>query len=394
MNRWFFVAPSALALALALAGCSAMPTSGPSTDAIVSARQSDQLPDGLELFDIDATVARIVEAYRTLPLSGRFADKRPTPSQTIGIGDAVGIAIFEAGAGGLFSTSNGQLGGGSKHVGLPPQDVGADGTVSVPYAGRIPVAGRTTAQVEKEIVDRLRDKAIEPQAVVTLHARRSGLVSVNGDVGGPGRFPLSPRGDRIMDVVSMAGGTKGVPNELFIRLTRHGSTGSVPVRTILEDPAQNIWAWPGDEIFVYREPQRFTAIGATGRSGNFEIEYERTSLIEAIGAAAGLHDDRAEPAGIFVYRQERADLVCALKGEKPCAAPDRPRPIVYRLNLRQPEGFALAQRIPLRNKDVVYVANADGTELLKFIRLMQATTGVVASTANQTSSTVTRIKNW
>ena len=391
MSRWPLVA----FLTLALAGCS-LPTTGPSTDEIVSARQSEQIPDGIELFDIDAVMARIVEAFRVQPLSGRFADRRPTPDQTIGIGDSVGVTLFEAGAGGLFSTSNGQLGGGTKNVNLPHQDVGPDGTINVPYAGRVVVAGRSAGQVEKEIVDRLRDKAIEPQAVVTLHARRSGLVSVNGDVGNPARLPISPRGDRVMDIIAAAGGTKGLPNELFVRLTRGGSTGVVPVRTILEDPSQNVWVWPGDQIFVYREPQIFTAIGATGRSGNFALEFERTSLVEAIGAASGLNDDRAEPAGIFVFRQERAEVVCALKREKPCATPDRLRPIVYRLNLRQPDGIALAQRIPLRNRDVVYVANADSTELLKFMRLVTGVMGVAssaASTANSTSATVIRLRN-
>ena len=393
VNKW----PLAALMALSLAGCSALPAAGPTSGDIVAARQSDALPDGIELFDIGAAVTRIIEAYRTLPLAGRFADRRPTPSQTIGVGDSVGVTLFEAGAGGLFSTSNGQLGGGSKNVSLPNQDVGPDGTVNVPYAGRINVVGRSTAQVEKDIVDRLRDKAIEPQAVVTLHARRSGLVTINGDVGEPRRLPLSPHGDRIMDVISGAGGTKGQPNELFVRLTRNGSTGTVPLRTILEDPAQNVWVWPGDQIFVYHEPQLFTAIGATGRSGNFSIDFERTSLVEAIGAAAGLNDERAEPAGIFVFRQERADLVCALKNEKPCAAPDRPRAVVYRLNLRQPEGIAFAQRIPLRNKDVVYVANADTVELLKFMRLMSATSSLasnLATTANQTGAAVQRFRNW
>lgn len=381
-------------MALVLAGCSAMPTSGPSTGDIVAARQTDEVPSGLELFDIDEVVTRIIEAYRAVPLSGQFTDRRPTPDQTIGVGDSVGVSIFEAGPGGLFSTSTGQLGGGSKNVSLPNQDVGPDGTINVPYAGRVVVAGRSAAEIEKVIVDRLRDKAIEPQAVVTLHARRSGLVSINGDVGAPGRVPLSPRGDRIMDVIASAGGTKGLPNELFVRLTRKGRTGTVPVRTILEDPAQNVWVWPGDQIFVYREPQIFTAIGATGRSGNFNLDFERTTLVEAIGDASGLIDERAEPAGIFVFRRERADVVCALKHEKPCADPMRPRPIVLRLNLRQPEGFALAQRIPVRSRDVVYVANADGVEYLKFIRLLTATTGFVATTANQSTATINRLRTW
>ncbi len=386
MRNW----PVAALVAILLGGCSSLPAAGPRGDDIVSARQTESLPDGLELFDLDAEKAAIIESYRSQPLAGRFPDQRPKPIQSIGIGDQIGVTIFEASAGGLFSTSNGQIGGGTKHVSLPNQEVGPSGTINVPYVGRIGVVGQTTEQVEKIVVDRLRDKAIEPQAVVTMQASRSSLIAVNGEVGHAGRYPLSPRGDRMMDSLASAGGVKGNPEEIFVRLTRRGTTGTVPLRTILDDPAQNVWIWPADQIYVYREPQIFTAFGATGRSGNFPLVFERTTLAEAIGDASGLNDVRAEPSGTFIFRRERADLVCALKNERPCAAPGTPRPVVYRLDLRKPTGIALAQRIPMRNKDVVYVADANTTELLKFMSLVNAFSNV----GNTSSSAAARIHRW
>lgn len=358
--------------ALVLSGCSQMPGSGPSSGEITSARQTEAMPDGLMLFDIDMAVTRVLESFRATPLSGRFGDARPSPVQTIGVGDTLAVTIFEASAGGLFSTSNGQIGGGTKNVSLPVQEIGAAGSISVPYAGRISVVGKTTDQVEKDIVDRLRDKAIEPQAMVALQAHRSNNVTIDGEIGRSGRYPISARGDRLIDAIASAGGIKGDPDNLVVRVTRRGASAVVPYRTILEDPAQNIWVWPGDLIFVNREPQLFTAFGATGRAGNFGIRFDRTTLSEAIGSAQGLNDDRAEPAGLFVYRLERGDVVCTLRNERPCARTAALQPVVYRLNLRSPEGIALAQRIPVRNKDVLYVANADAAELLKFFRLLNA----------------------
>lgn len=386
MRNW----PVAALVAILLGGCSSLPAGGPSGDDIVAARQSESLPDGMELFDIDAAKAAILASFRSQPLAGRFADQRPKPTQSIGIGDQIGVTIFEASAGGLFSTSNGQIGGGSKNVALPNQEVGPTGTINVPYVGRIKVVGMTTEQVEKTVVDHLRDKAIEPQAVVTMQAARSSLIAVNGEVGHPGRYPLSPRGDRMMDSLASAGGIKGNPDDIFVRLTRKSTTGAVPLRAILDEPSQNIWIWPGDQIYVYREPQIFTAVGATSRSGNFPLVFERTTLAEAIGDAAGLNSVRAEPSGTFIFRRERAEVVCALKAERPCAAPDTPRPVVYRLDLRNPAGFALAQRIPMRNKDVVYVADANTIELLKFLSLVSAFSNL-GNTASQAGA---RIHHW
>lgn len=386
MRKW----PLVTFAALALAGCSSMPVAGPSVGEIESVRQAERAPDGIELFDLDKTTVDKVESFRNPPLAGRFSDKRPSPVQMIGIGDTLNVSIFEAAANGLFSGSAGLGGAASKATPLPPQPVGPAGTITIPYAGQVQVAGKSTQQVEQAIVEKLRDKAIEPQAVVTLHAARSSLVTVDGEVGTAGRIPLSPRGDRLMDVVAGAGGTKGLASELFVRLTRNGTTGTVPVRTILEDPRENIWAHPGDQIFVYREPQSFTALGATGRSGNHNFEYDRMTLVQAIGAAAGLDDDKAEPAGVYIFRQERGSVVCAIKGERPCASPETARPVIYRLNLRVAEGIPLAQRVMVRNKDVVYVANAEGAELTKVMRLVGASAGAVSSA----STVAQRAHNW
>ena len=49
---------------------------------------------------------------------------------------------------------------------IPDQQVGSDGAISIPYAGRIKAAGRTPQQIEHTIEQRLADKALDPQALV------------------------------------------------------------------------------------------------------------------------------------------------------------------------------------------------------------------------------------
>ena len=387
MDKWSAV-PLVLAVSV-LAGCSSMPTTGPTAGQIESARKSETLPEGLELVEVTPVITAKLEKRREPPLSGRFDNRRPSPRLVVGVGDTLAITIFEAATAGFFSPSAGQLGGGTKSATLPPQPIGPDGHITVPYAGRISVVGRSPDQIEQAIVAKLPDKAIEPQVVATVQSARSSLVTVDGEVGAAGRVPLSPKGDHLMDVIATAGGTKGRANDLFVRLTRGGNTGMVPLRTILEDPAQNIWAWPGDQVFVYREPQTFTAYGATGRSGTFPFEFGRMSLADALGVAAGLNDNRAEPAGVFLFRREAAAVVCDIKDEKPCAEPNVRRSVVYQINLRDPAGIALAQRVPIHNKDLVYVANAEGAELAKVLRLFAE----MSSAANSLTSAETRIQN-
>ena len=67
-------------------------------------------------------------------------------------------------------------------VTLPNQPVDTKGFISVPYAGLVPAAGKTPSQVEQEIVDRIKNRAIEPQVVVALVTQNTSLITVIGEV--------------------------------------------------------------------------------------------------------------------------------------------------------------------------------------------------------------------
>ncbi len=45
-------------------------------------------------------------------------------------------------------------------------------------------------------------------------------------------------------------------------------------------------------------------------------------------------------------------------------------PAVYHLNLRDPAGLFLARRLPMRNKDILYVSNAPYTDVQKVFNLI------------------------
>ena len=45
-------------------------------------------------------------------------------------------------------------------------------------------------------------------------------------------------------------------------------------------------------------------------------------------------------------------------------------PVVYRVDLRNPNSFFVMQSFPISNKDVLYVSNAPAAELQKFLNLV------------------------
>jgi polysaccharide export outer membrane protein len=169
-------------------------------------------------------------------------------------------------------------------------------------------------------------------------------------------------------------------------LEREGRRATAPFGALVYEPSNNIWTHPGDTIYLYREPQTFLAFGAvvpaaggsvvqTGGQGQFTFDAWRISLAEGIGKAGGLNDGFAEPAAVFLYRGEIREVAERL-GIDCSRFPGPIIPVIYNVNLRNPEGYFLATKFPMRNKDVLYVANATSVEIskaLQFFRLTVAT---------------------
>ena len=149
------------------AGCGSylLPASGPNSIVVRSGGTWNGPPYGL--VKLTPQVVKILQEFGPRTLATTFGDRRPPPEITFGIGDIISVTIFEAAAGGLFIPAEASVRPGN-FVTLPNQPVDTKGFISIPYAGLVPAAGKTPAQVEKEIVDRIKNRAIEPQAVVAL----------------------------------------------------------------------------------------------------------------------------------------------------------------------------------------------------------------------------------
>jgi polysaccharide export outer membrane protein len=309
-------------------------------------------------------------------LSSAFADKTPPRAFRFGIGDIVSVTIFESAAGGLFIPAEAGVRPGNFVV-IPNQSVDDSGNITVPYAGPIRAKGRTPAEVQRAIVEALKNRAIEPQAVVALIEQRTSLISVLGDVKTAGRFPASPSGERILDAIARAGGPATQGYDMWVTLEREGHRASVPFGALVYEPANNIFVLPADVIYLFNQPQTFVAFGAAGNQGQFKFDAWRVSLAEAVGKLGGLSDNQADPASVFIYRGETKEVarqigVDVSRFEGPIV------PVIYSANLRDPGGYFLGQTFEIRNKDVVYISNAASVETTKFLVFLRT----IMATAN------------
>jgi polysaccharide export outer membrane protein len=359
-----------------------MPAHGPSGKDVRSGQRD---PEGIQYAFIRLTPKVADVLAKAVPrLITRFANRRPPQPVVFGIGDIITVTIFEASTGGLFIPAEAGVRPGN-FVTIPNQAVDLRGNISFPYAGEIRAKGRTQPQLQDAIVAALRNRAIEPQVVVSLVQAQSSLISVIGDVRAPARVPANPAGERILDVIARAGGPTSPGHEEWVLLERNGRRAVTPFGSLLHEPANNIYVNPNDTIYLYREPQTFLAFGALGAvisggagSNNGQIDFGawRLSLAEAVGKAGGLSDSLADPASVFLYRGETRETAKEL-GIDVSGFHGPIVPVIYNLNLRDPAGFYLATKFEMRNKDVIYVSNAPSVEVTKFLQYLRVINGTI-----------------
>jgi polysaccharide export outer membrane protein len=370
-------------LPLAVAACST--SVGPTRQSLEKAPAQASI-SGLQVIDVTQEVARSVNVDE---LEGNFAadlgGSEPIGTR-VGVGDVLEITIWEAAPAALFGTSNldSRIGSNvqaSRPSTLPETVVGPSGTITVPFAGQVPAAGRTLRQIEQDIVARLRGRAHLPQAIVRIARNETANVTVLGDVKDPQRVPLTPRGERLLDVIAAAGGTNHPLDQMTVQITRGGIVQRMAARDVISDPRHNIVLQSNDVVTVLHQPYSFTVLGAAGKNEEVRFEGVGLTLSQALGRIGGLQDDRADPRGVFIFRWEEPE---ALGGLAAGAVPNAEGlvPVIYQVDMKQPETYFAAQSFRMRDGDVMYVANSRLAELQRFVNVLASSILPVSTVRN------------
>ncbi len=368
------------ASAVLVSACSTLPTSGPSERQVDSSAQK-----AFQIVSVNDDVNRqLMRSEGTRLFSDVFGDQVQN-NELLGPGDVVEVSVWEAPPAVLFSSALGisnsvginssasgnSTASGSGPATLPAQMVSGKGTIFVPFAGRVSVVGRTPEQVGAEIARRLNGRANKPQVIVRPITNNTAYVTVIGDVSNSARVPLTPHREHLLDALAQAGGTRDPVERISVQLSRGGDVCAVPLSTIIEDSRQNIYLQPGDVITALFQSKSFTALGASGKSDEFFFEARGISLAQALARAGGLNDLRANAQGVFIFRLESRNALDP--------APDVPTtsngkvPVIYQVDLKDPRTFFVAQNFAMKDKDVLYIANAPAAELSKFLNLLVST---------------------
>ena len=366
------VKTAALAMLLVSTAACGLPRSGPNKAEIFKGsvlREGDAF-----IVTVNPRVTRATAVIPALGFSSAFQNAGVVGSDTISPGDTLGLTIFENVRDDPLLGNTGQ-----RVSALTEVQVDGQGYIFVPYAGRIKAAGQTPDGLRQAITRKLDAQTPDPQVSVQRLAGDGSAVSVQGAVGANGVYPIERPTRTLSAMIARAGGVAIEPEVAIIRVTRGKETGSIWLQDLYANPSLDVALRPGDKIVVERDTRAFVALGATGAQNRVPFETQTLSAIEAIAIVGGLNTNLADPTGVFVFRNEPAEIANAVLGRKDLQGDQR---MVYVLDLTQPTGMFEARDFIVRDGDTVYVTEAPFVQWQKTLSAITGTVGAADSVAS------------
>jgi polysaccharide biosynthesis/export protein len=195
--------------------------------------------------------------------------------------------------------------------------VSDQGQISFPLIGLVSLNGSSVAAAQERIAKMLKDGGfvLRPQVSVQVVQIRSAQVSILGQVGRPGRYPIEAVNSKVSEMIAAAGGV--VPGGGDV-VTVVGTRGGKPVKYDIDLPAilqsgkaeLDIVVVNGDILYVDRAPVVYL-YGEVARPGAIRLERGMT-VMQALSQAGGM-TPRGTERGMRVHRRNAAGAMAVLE---------------------------------------------------------------------------------
>jgi len=358
----------ALCTAIATLASCGLPQVGPNKRQIFAG--SVQREGDAFIVSVNDRVTRATGVVPALGFSESFINANQITSDVIRPGDVLGLTIWENVDDGLFAAE------AQRSTLLEEVQVDSAGYIFVPYAGRVRASGNTPDQLRRTITKDLEGQTPDPQVQVRRLAGDGSTVSLNGAVTGQGIYPIERPTRTLSAMLARAGGVAIEPDIAQISVIRGDQQGTIWLQDIYDHPQLDIALRGGDKILVEADTRSFTALGATSAQARVPFESRDLSALEAIAQVGGLISTLSDPTGVFVLRNEPAEIANQVLGRDDLVGAQR---LVYVLDLTQPNGLFQARDFVIRNSDTLYVTEAPYAQWSKAISLLVTPVGSLSS---------------
>jgi polysaccharide export outer membrane protein len=354
-----------LSIASIVAACG-LPRPGPNKREIFEG--SVQRAGDAFVVSVNDRVTQATAVVPALGFSDAFRNASVVGSDTIRPGDTLGLTIWENVDDGLLASE------GANSTVLEEVQVDGAGFIFVPYAGRIRAAGNTPEAIRRVISARLEEQTPDPQVQVRRLAGDGSTVSLVGGIGGQGVYAIERPTRTLSAMLARAGGVTIEPEIAQITVIRGTHRGRIWFQDLYDNPELDIALRGGDRILVEEDTRAFTALGATGTQNRVPFRSQNLSALEAIAQVGGLQSNAADPTGVFVLRNEPAEIAGQVLSRDDLVGAQR---MVYVLDLTEPNGMFMARDFVIRDGDTLYVTEAPYVQWNKAISALTGSLGSV-----------------
>lgn len=192
-----------------------------------------------------------------------------------------------------------------------------NGSITFPLLGSIELGGLGLNAAEQKISRLLRDGkfVIKPQVAVQLLEIRSAQISIIGQVGKPGRYPIDTTNSKVSEMIASAGGIAANGDDV---VTLVGTRNGKPVKIDIDLPAiyetgesqLDVRVANGDIIYVHKAPN-FYIYGEVQRPGVYQLE-RGTTLLKALAQSGGV-TPRGTERGMKLHRRDETGAVTVIE---------------------------------------------------------------------------------
>lgn len=233
--------------------------------------------------------------------------------------------------------------------------IDSQGYIQFPIIGRYKAAGKSLAQVNRELRGQLARYLKTPDVIVRVLSYQGQRYSVQGNVMKGGQFYLNDQPVSVYTALGMAGGVNAQQGDnASMTLVRQGR--SYQLNTVELEKAglslHNLLIQPNDTLYVNnRENQKIYVMGESGKNQSLPMRDQGMSLSDVLGESLGLNPLSASRSKIYVVRSQ----------------PNAAHTEVYHMDLTSIADFGLANQFKMRSNDIVYV---DASGLARWQRVV------------------------
>jgi polysaccharide export outer membrane protein len=357
-------------LAVALSACSNLPRGGAVQKEIT--RNADAPTSDIAVYPVTRAFLPSVQHWPSVgeKRHGWIGHSNGSNAQIIRPGDQLDILVWDSGDNSLLTSADQRV------ATLPNIRVSENGSIFVPYVGKVQVSGRTPDSARQLIQRQL--EAIVPSAQVQLAMAegRSNSVDLVGGVNNPGNIKMPDQNFSVLAAISAGGGVSASLKNPQVKLVRGQDIYGTSVSRLYENPTLDTRLRGGDKVIIEDDRRYFLSLGAAGSEAQHPFNRDQVSALDALAMIGGVNDSRADPEGILILREYPASAVSAgTRGP-------RMQRVVFTIDLTSSDGLFSARNFLVQSGDLVLATETPLTDTRTILSLVGSVFGVVSAASN------------